>query len=150
MNTFIVTCPSCSGKNRIPADRQHLHAKCSKCGTPLDLRENVRPIELTDRDFQDFLVRATLPVMVDFYSPTCGPCKSLASLIHRLSREYLGRVQIATLDTSRHPAAAGRYQIRGVPTLLFFQNGQLIDQVVGAPPEPQLRQKLDQLAGNRR
>jgi thioredoxin 2 len=150
MNTFIVTCPSCSAKNRIPADRQHLRPKCGKCSIPLDLRENARPIELTDHDFQDFLGRATQPVMVDFYSPTCGPCKALAPLILHLSREYLGRVHIATLDTSRNPAAASRYQIRGVPTLLFFQQGQVIDQVVGAPPEQQLRQKLEQLAGNRR
>ena len=149
MNTFIVTCPSCSGKNRIPADRQHLHPKCGKCGTPLDLRGNAVPIELTDHEFQNFLGRATLPVMVDFYSPTCGPCKALAPLIHRLSREYLGRVHIASLNTSLHPGTAGHYQIRGVPTLLFFRNGQLIDQVVGAPPEPQLRQKLEQLVRKR-
>lgn len=150
MNTFVVTCPSCAGKNRIPADRQHLQPKCGKCGTPLNLRKDARPIELTDHDFHDFLGRATLPVMVDFYSPTCGPCKALAPLIQLLGREYLGRVHIAILDTSRNQAAAGRYQIRGVPTLLFFQDGQVIDQVVGAPPEQQLRQKLEQLAGNRR
>ena len=146
MNTFIVTCPSCSGKNRIPAYRQHLTAKCGKCGQAFDLREHARPIELTDHEFKDFLARATLPVMVDFYSPTCGPCKTLAPLIHRLNREYFKKVHIATIDTSLHPSMASHYQIKGVPTLLFFQKNQLIDQVVGAPPEPQLRQKLDQLA----
>jgi thioredoxin 2 len=88
--------------------------------------------------------------MVDFYSPTCGPCKALAPLVHRLCREYLGRVQIAILNTALHPGTAGHYQIRGVPTLLFFHRGQLIDQIVGAPPEPQLRQKLEQLAQGRR
>jgi len=150
MNTFIVPCPSCSAKNRIPADRQHLHPKCGKCGAPLELRGSAQPIELTDHEFQNFIAHAGLPVMVDFYSPTCGPCKALAPLVYRLNREYLGRIQIATLNTALHPGTAGHYQIRGVPTLLFFQHGQLIDQIVGAPPEPQLRQKLEQLAQGRR
>lgn len=150
MNTFIATCPSCSGKNRIPADKQHLRPKCGKCGIALDLRESAQPIELTDHEFQTFLRRAILPVVVDFYSPTCGPCKALAPIVHRLNREYLGRVHIATLNTAQHPGTAGYYQIRGVPTLLFFRNGQVIDQVVGAPPEIQLRQKLEQLALTRR
>jgi thioredoxin 2 len=146
MNTYIVACPSCSGKNRIPADRQHQQPKCGKCGAILDLRGSAQPIELTDHEFQNFINRATLPVMVDFYSPTCGPCKALAPVIHKLVREYLGRIQIGILNTAQHPGTAGHYQIRGVPTLLFFQGGRLVDQIVGAPPEPQLRQKLEQLA----
>jgi thioredoxin 2 len=149
MNTYIVTCPSCPGKNRIPADRQHLQSRCGKCGATLDLRGSAQPIELTDHEFQPFIARAPLPVMVDFYSPTCGPCKALAPLIHRLSREYLGRVQIATINTAHSPAIAGQYQIRGVPTLLFFEHGRLVDQVVGAPPESQLRQKLEHCIGRR-
>jgi thioredoxin 2 len=150
MNTFIVPCPSCPAKNRIPADRQHLHPKCGKCGVPLDLRGSAQPVELTDNDFQNFIKGATLPVMVDCYSPSCGPCKALAPLVFRLNREYLGRVQIGILNTTLHPGTANHYQIRGVPTLLFFDHGQLIDQLVGAPPEPQLRQKLEQLAQSRR
>lgn len=150
MNAYIALCPSCSGKNRIPADRQHQQPKCGKCGAALDLRGSAQPIELTDQEFQGFINRASLPVMVDFYSPTCGPCKALAPVVHRLVREYLGRVQIATLNTAQNPLSANHYQIRGVPTLLFFHEGKLMDQLVGAPPEPQLRQKLDQFARHRR
>ncbi len=84
--------------------------------------------------------------MVDFYSPTCGPCKSIAPVIAALSKEYLGKVIIATLDTSTNPGTAMHYKIRGVPSLLFFKNGQVVDQIVGAPPEVQLRQKLDSLS----
>ncbi len=149
MNIYIVSCPSCFRKNRIPADRQHLRPQCGKCGAALDLRGSVQPIELEDHEFHTFIGHATLPVMVDFYSPTCGPCKALAPLIHRLSREYLGQIQIATLNTALHPGTAGHYQIRGVPTLLFFFHGRLLDQVVGAPPESQLRQKLEQLVQRR-
>lgn len=103
------------------------------------------PVELTDPEFQSFITQASLPVMVDFYSPTCGPCKSIAPLISKIAKEYLGRVIIAKLDTSTNPGTAMHYQIRGVPSLLFFTKGKIVDQIVGAPPESQLRRSLDSL-----
>ncbi len=145
MNSLILACPSCSTKNRIPAGKQHLSPKCGKCGTQIKPASQAVSVELTDSEFQSFISGASLPVLVDFYSPTCGPCKSLAPIIANLSKEYLGRVIIAKLDTSTNPGTAMHYHIRGVPSLLFFKNGQMIDQIVGAPPEAQLRQKLDTL-----
>ena len=145
MNSLILACPSCSAKNRVPAGKQHLSPKCGKCGTRINPSSQAVPVELTDSEFQLFIAGASLPVLVDFYSPTCGPCKSLAPIIATLSKEYHGKVIIAKLDTSTNPGTAMHYQIRGVPSLLFFKNGQMIDQVVGAPPEMQLRQKLDSL-----
>jgi len=146
MNSLILACPSCGAKNRIPADKQHLAPKCGKCGTRITPSSRAVPVELTDSDFQFFIAGASLPVLVDFYSPTCGPCKAIAPLIATLSKEYLGRVIVTKLDTSTNPGTAMHYQIRGVPSLLFFKNGQVVDQVVGAPPEVQLRQKLDSLS----
>ena len=143
MNNIILTCQSCNTKNRIPADKQHLSPKCGKCGKPIDPGSNAVPVELTDSEFQSFVGGSALPVMVDFYSPTCGPCKAIAPLISRLTKEYLGKVIIAKLDTSANPGTSMHYKIRGVPSLLFFTNGQVVDQIVGAPPELQLRQKLD-------
>ncbi|MEN8188618.1 MAG: thioredoxin domain-containing protein [Thermodesulfobacteriota bacterium] len=145
MNNLILACSSCGGKNRVPQAKQHLSAKCGKCGTGLDTQGHARPIELGDHDFQHFIKSTDLPVMVDFFSPTCGPCQALAPIIKTLNRDYLGRLQIATLNTSLHPGTAGHYQIRGVPTLLFFHKGEMIDQLVGAPPEHQLRQRIEQL-----
>ncbi len=146
MNNLIITCPSCSAKNRIPADKQHLSPKCGKCGKQIDPRPWSVPVELTDTEFKTFIAGSLLPVMVDFYSPTCGPCKAIAPLISKLTKEYLGKVIIAKLDTSTNPGTAMHYKIRGVPSLLFFQNGQVADQIVGAPPETQLRQKLDAIS----
>jgi len=143
MNSLIITCPSCKTKNRIPAGKQHLSPKCGKCSEQIDIRTQAVPVELTDPEFQPFIAEAQLPVMVDFYSPTCGPCKAIAPVITNISRDYLGKVIIAKLDTSSNPGTAMHYKIRGVPSLLFFKNGQVVDQIVGAPPEPQLRQKLD-------
>lgn len=145
MNNIILVCPSCSSKNRIPAGKQHLSPKCGKCGTVINTGANTVPVELTDSEFQSFVKNASLPVMVDFYSPTCGPCQSIAPIISNLSKEYLGKVIVAKLDTSTNPGTAMHYQIRGVPSLYFFKNGEIVDQVVGAPPENQLRQKLDSI-----
>ncbi len=145
MNNTILVCPKCSAKNRIPAGKQHLSPKCGKCGTPINPGSNTVPVELTDSEFQSFIQSASLPVMVDFYSPTCGPCQSIAPVITSLAGEYLGRVIIAKLDTSSNPGTAMHFQIRGVPSLYFFKNGEVIDQIVGAPPENQLRQKLDSI-----
>lgn len=143
MNNIIITCPSCGTKNRIPAGKQHLSPKCGKCGNTISSPAQAVPVELTDTDFQSFISSSSLPVMVDFYSPTCGPCKAIAPVIINLARDYHGKFIIAKLDTSSNPGTAMHYKIRGVPSLLFFKNGQVVDQIVGAPPEPQLRQKLD-------
>jgi len=142
VNSIINTCPSCGTKNRIPTGKQHLFPKCGKCGKQIPATQAV-PVELGDAEFQSFLSESSLPVMVDFYSPTCGPCQAIAPVVAKLSKDYLGKVIIAKLDTSSNPGTAMRYKIRGVPSLLFFRNGQIVDQIVGAPPEAQLRQKLD-------
>ncbi len=143
MNSIISICPSCGTKNRIPAAKQHLSPKCGKCKSTLPLKSQAIPVELNDAEFQSFISNASLPVMVDFYSPTCGPCKAIAPVITNLSKEYLGKVIIAKLDTSKNPGTAMHYKIRGVPSLFFYKNGEVIDQIVGAPPESQLRQKLN-------
>ncbi len=145
MNNIIVPCPSCSSKNRIPAGKQHLSPKCGNCGQQLKIAHLAVPVELLDTEFQSFIKTATLPVMVDFYSPTCGPCQAITPLIKQLATDYLGKVITVKLDTSSNPGTAMHYKIRGVPSLLFFRNGEVIDQIVGAPPESQLRQKLDSL-----
>jgi len=103
------------------------------------------PVELGDQDLADFLANCRLPVVIDFYSPSCGPCRSLAPVIDGLARRFVGRVVIAKLDTSRHARSASGYGIRGVPTLLFFRDGKIIDQIVGAPPEAQLTAKIQGL-----
>ena len=139
----IISCPKCGTKNRIPDDKQQRAAKCGRCGAPLGSEGVV--IDLTDQDFQQVVGSASLPVLVDFYSPTCGPCKTLAPVISRLARAYAGKAVICKLDTSRHQMTAAQFQIRGVPTLIFFKNGQPVDQVVGAVPEQELVQRLDSL-----
>jgi len=140
----IVVCPDCGAKNRIPADKQHLTPKCGRCGTRLPVPAGT-VVELSDQNFQQVVENSGLPVLVDFYSPTCGPCHALAPVIKQLAGQYAGRAIICKLDTSRHQMTAARFRIRGVPTLIFFKNGQPVDQVVGAVPAQELEQRINSL-----
>jgi thioredoxin 2 len=146
MNSLIISCPACKTKNRIQAGKQHLSPKCGKCAQAIEVGTQATPVELMDSEFQSFITEAKLPVMVDFYSPTCGPCNAIAPVVNTMSKEYLGKVVIAKINTSDNPGTAMHYKIRGVPSLLFFKDGKVVDQVVGALPEPQLRQKLNAIS----
>jgi len=146
MNSIVITCVNCGTKNRIPADKQHLAPRCGNCKKTISLASGAVPVELDDAGFSGFIRTASIPVMVDFFSPTCGPCRMLAPVIDNLARKFCGRVIIAKLDTSRYQMTAAQYKIRGVPTLLFFRNGSLIDQVTGALPEPELTRLLEKFA----
>ena len=146
MNNIIISCNNCGTKNRIPADKQHLGPKCGSCKTLINLGQAAIPVELTDSTFTHFIQQATKPVMVDFFSPTCGPCRMMSPVIDNLARQYVGRVIIAKLDTSSNRETPAQFQIRGVPTLIFFKNGQKVDLITGAMEENVLAQKLNQFA----
>jgi thioredoxin 2 len=144
VNTIIVACSHCGTKNKIPADKQHLGPKCGSCKNPISLTDSAVPVELDDSTFNPFINKATKPVMVDFFSPTCGPCRMLAPSIDAVAKKFYGRLIIAKFNTSTNSMIPSQYKIRGVPTLIFFKNGQMVDQLTGALPEDALIQKLNQ------
>lgn len=146
MNNIIITCNKCGTRNRIPADKQHLGPKCGNCKTALSLSGAAVPVELDDSTFTGFINNASKPVMVDFFSPSCGPCRMLSPIIDAMATKFLGRVIVAKLDTSRHQMTASRYRIMGVPTLLFFKHGKVADKITGALPEQELIRLLDRFA----
>ena len=148
MSGVSVPCSVCQVKNRIPEKKQHLDPLCGKCGETIDVGFYTVPVNLSDGDFQQFITTTQIPVMVDFYAPTCGPCQAIAPFISRLAGQYAGRVVVAKINTSDHPGTAAHYQIRGVPSLLFFRNGLVVEQIVGAPSESELVDKLDHLSGS--
>lgn len=145
MNGFIVQCPSCGVKNRVPADKLHMEPKCGRCGQVMASPAQGNVVELDDTSFDQVVQRGSIPVMVDFFSPTCGPCQMLSPVIETLAQKYGGKVVIAKYDTSRFQAAAARFQIKGVPTLIFFKQGQVVNQLVGAAPQTDIEQRLNSL-----
>ena len=82
-------------------------------------------------------------VLVDFWAVWCGPCKMIAPTIEELSKEYADKLKVVKLNTDENPDIASKYKIMGIPTLMFFKNGEKVDQMVGAVPKPQIKSKID-------
>ena len=124
-----VPCPRCGRLNRVDLARVDDRPKCGACREPLLLD---RPIRLTDGDFDGVIAGAEVPVLVDFYADWCGPCKVMAPVLDEIAGERAGRVLVGKLDTDRHRRTAGRFQIRGIPTLIAFHQGREVAREVGA------------------
>jgi thioredoxin 1 len=99
-------------------------------------------VTLTDGNFKEEVLESSTPVLVDFWAEWCGPCRVIAPAIEELAEAYDGKVKIGKLNVDEQSNIAGQYGIRSIPTLLFFQNGEVVDQVVGAVPKSAIESKL--------
>lgn len=102
-------------------------------------------IKVTDNNFQDEVLSADVPVLVDFWAVWCGPCRAIAPVVEKLAKDYAGRAKIAKCDVDNNMKTPMQYGIRSIPTLLFFVNGKVRDQVVGGVSERELAKRLDAL-----
>jgi thioredoxin 1 len=102
----------------------------------------MKPVELSETNFDQEVLKATLPVLVDFWAVWCGPCKMIAPIVDELSVEYDGKLKIAKVDVDNHQQIAMQYGIRSIPTLLIFKDGKVVEQIVGAAPKKSLVEKL--------
>ena len=102
-----------------------------------------KPQEITDTEFEQEVLKADLPVVVDFWAEWCGPCHVIAPILDELADEYDGRVKFVKLDTEENFDTAERYGIRSLPTLLVFKGGEQVDQIMGAQPKANLRRSLE-------
>jgi thioredoxin len=89
------------------------------------------------------VLKAKEPVLVDFWAVWCGPCRMLAPTVEEIAGEYAGRLKVLKLNTDDNQEIASRYQIMGIPTLLFFKGGDLVDKVVGVVPKRQIKERVD-------
>jgi thioredoxin 1 len=102
-------------------------------------------LEVTTATWEKEVINFAGLVMIDFWAVWCGPCRIIAPTVEELSKEYTGKVKMLKLNTDENPDIASKYKIMGIPTLMFFKDGQKVDQVVGAVPKPQLKAKIDSL-----
>jgi thioredoxin 1 len=103
-------------------------------------------VNLTTANFEQEVLKASQPVVVDFWAEWCAPCKMIAPLLDELAQEYGERVKITKVNIDQHQELAVRYRINSIPTLLFFKNGQVVDQVVGIKSKKDFKAKLDTVA----
>ena len=100
-------------------------------------------IETNDGNFENEVLNCSLPVMVDFWAPWCGPCRMIAPTTEKLAEDYEGRLKLCKLNIDENPQTASKYQVMSIPQVLFFKNGEIVDESTGAVPESVLRSKAE-------
>ena len=100
-------------------------------------------IEINDGNFEDEVLKSSLPVVVDFWAPWCGPCRMIAPITEKLAQEYQGRLKFCKINIDENRLAAEKYMVMSIPLLLLFKDGKVIEQSTGAVPESELRSKVE-------
>ncbi|MEX2109402.1 MAG: thioredoxin [Gemmatimonadaceae bacterium] len=134
-----VRCQFCEAWNRVNSERVASGPKCGKCGKPILLD---RPFALTDDTFSRTINESDVPVFVDFYADWCGPCRMMAPAVDALAAHVRGKALVAKLNTDTSPRTAGGFDIRGIPTVIVFQQGKEVARQSGALPLERLKQLL--------
>ncbi|PYV94829.1 MAG: thioredoxin [Acidobacteria bacterium] len=104
-------------------------------------------IEVTDASFDQEVLKSEQPVLVDFWAAWCQPCRAIAPIVDELAQHYQGKVKIGKMDVDRNNATPMRYKVTGIPTLLVFKGGQVVEQLVGYRPKDAIQQALDKHVG---
>lgn len=104
-----------------------------------------KPVSVDDKTFDQTVVKANMPTLVDFWAPWCAPCLAVGPLLDELAQEYEGKLSIARLNVDEAPASANKYGISAIPTMLLFKEGKPVGQIVGFRPKAELKKALDEI-----
>jgi len=108
-------------------------------------REDHHPISVNERTFEQEVLHNNVPVLVDFWAAWCGPCRSVAPTLDKLAHEFAGQVRIVKVNVDENPQLAARYRAHSIPQLTVFKGGKVVDQLVGAHPEPNIRKVIERV-----
>jgi thioredoxin 2 len=129
MPKVTLACPFCGTLNRVDLDRHSDGPKCAECSKPFLLD---RPVKVAEENFDATVLKADVPVIVDFYADWCGPCRTMAPVLDDIARQHAGKLLVAKVDTDRAPLVSQRYGVRSIPYFARFEKGNIVKTVVGA------------------
>lgn len=105
------------------------------------MSENI--INVTDSTFETLVLKSDTPALVDFWASWCAPCRAIAPIVDEMATQFNGRVRVAKMNVDDNPATPGKYGVRGIPTLILFKDGKVVDQLVGAVPKNQIKELIE-------
>ena len=100
-------------------------------------------LHVNDANFEEEILKSDTPALVDFWASWCAPCRAIAPIVEEMAKTYSGKIKVAKLNVDENPSTPGKYGVRGIPTLILFKDGEVLDQLVGAVPKAQITKLID-------